>query len=1630
MPRPTETTHRALFEEESHSQRPYTEQEVSQIISSVNSVVDSLKIEFWDYSKFMSTKCCFLFLKHFVSNQRSTLDFIERSIKNCIDSSRNPKTYKTFQPRYPEIILSILKHKLLVCNILFRSLKYFARFPEEFSEDFADILKIADFRFFRTNIEKKSIECDVSIYQSYVERKQRQSYFKLGFDPKFGSTEISRYFDNSKSPLALLFCKERSLSSEFDREDKLLVFLRRNNAKLHRFLTKTCLKENTDRILEEMNSSPGINDLNDPIEGRTIVFKCLETLGSSNHFSLNCSKAFTVLYNYLQNFPSNDIHEKRRFIMSISWQLVLFLMKFEKTDIIPVVIDKLIWLLKLAYGKKVRFIFDLVLYLKTMEKTKVASLAIDKITGTTYFKNYLKEYFYCTFKIQGERPLETEFINIPLLLINECKKLVFRVSASIYKLRTLFTLRCIKWIIGKFSLSDSQIIEVAGMSHFIMQIAADNQLFFFDEINGQIKRTILKIISTVVNLRGVCLTKDQGTSAYFTNQFSILECQSFDKYCKFAVKLLNKEFLDLLCSDQYYDLFIQKLNVDIIINDAERLFNDSADSQKTEISTFSDLIKGVTTDKNNKRMQLIRTLFLLISDKCQDYAVYVLPMTVYQVLDSINSSEAIQFAEEVRKILNDNANQMRTGLVLCLNFLLLQLGRGNKHESELFRGNCEILKGSFHLSNTRDVYSSLELNSKLIYEMERYYTNCPEKISEENLNLYLETYSKINPHIRMLDNDDIKDHVFVGDLSVKPQTRSSRSSYLSKLKSMAAEYKNNERADFHKISVNAKELSEQLSISTIYDEKETKWVFRALDMLSAVALTAGDTDRKELRKSILCDFFTKFEAFLSNAFRSTFNLADTNTRIIFVLLRFYFYSKLLRLILKQKMTMAQDLIRSVFKNIEKYAESHIDLKHMLKSISYISSFLVCPSNDLFLHSSLKLSKFYRKSKNFKKSKFILNLLEKRLANAQSAMNPFLSLEFAKVAIRSGATFESARIAYTLVQAQNLNVSLRYKALKLFMDHNLSECSNSRILEIYNSKHVNILVSSSEVLTFQKALYTEARMSRNFHELFELLQLYMRACIIGNKHIMQTIPKVLEIMTEILTLFARNSNHRETSDRESSIRKLAKDFISKVPGYKLVIHQQAFISRLTTNQAILDEFVQDALSKIIDSYPVQSMWWFLGILYLSYPRVNQKNKSALSIMNKIHYEVRTVYKAYADFVESFINEFASKKVNYNFSKINQEILRLRKVNIELILPLRKFLCPSFPTENNGDDFQLFKNGMIFINKIAEDYTVVNSKEASVKISFVGSNNRHYSFVVKSEPASDVRKETRHFYFIEYLNFLFGREKLTSDEKFQLITFNILSLTRYLNIIEWVEKSRTIGSLFDDANINTRKYSDYIDHELNTYPEWAFNTEDSEKSVIKEFIFAISPNEMVWNQNYLNFVKSWASWSVFCFVIGLGNRHYYNVLILDESAQTIQIDFDCIFHKGLRLGCPKTVDFRLSANVMKALGVTECWGLFRYYFKILIEVCVKNVDNIMANLEVFVIDPLIDYENSADWHRNRIDDEHLKTLKIKDQKLQLNDIRRNLMRFATNNIDEEISRLLVKNSDISTLQKMSHGWSPHL
>ena len=138
-------------------------------------------------------------------------------------------------------------------------------------------------------------------------------------------------------------------------------------------------------------------------------------------------------------------------------------------------------------------------------------------------------------------------------------------------------------------------------------------------------------------------------------------------------------------------------------------------------------------------------------------------------------------------------------------------------------------------------------------------------------------------------------------------------------------------------------------------------------------------------------------------------------------------------------------------------------------------------------------------------------------------------------------------------------------------------------------------------------------------------------------------------------------------------------------------------------------------------------------------------------------------------------------------------------------------------------------------------------------------------------------------------------------------------------------------------------------------------------IRETLWLRSPNAELWLNATTNFARSSGLMSIIGYLIGMGDRHPSNILVMKGTGNVVHIDFSDIFEKAsLRSYVHETVPFRLTRMIVRALGASGIHGVFDMTAEYVMTLMRRNKETLLAFLDIFIQDPITDtiwYKNAA-------------------------------------------------------------------
>jgi FKBP12-rapamycin complex-associated protein len=123
---------------------------------------------------------------------------------------------------------------------------------------------------------------------------------------------------------------------------------------------------------------------------------------------------------------------------------------------------------------------------------------------------------------------------------------------------------------------------------------------------------------------------------------------------------------------------------------------------------------------------------------------------------------------------------------------------------------------------------------------------------------------------------------------------------------------------------------------------------------------------------------------------------------------------------------------------------------------------------------------------------------------------------------------------------------------------------------------------------------------------------------------------------------------------------------------------------------------------------------------------------------------------------------------------------------------------------------------------------------------------------------------------------------------------------------------------------------------------------------------SVNSEHWLERRATYTRSLAVNSMVGHILGLGDRHPSNLMLERKTGKVVHIDFgDCFEIAMHRDKFPEKIPFRLTRMLTHAMEVSGIEGSFRHTCEITMHVLRDNKESLLAVLEAFVYDPLINW-----------------------------------------------------------------------
>ncbi|XP_010936698.1 serine/threonine-protein kinase TOR isoform X1 [Elaeis guineensis] len=280
-------------------------------------------------------------------------------------------------------------------------------------------------------------------------------------------------------------------------------------------------------------------------------------------------------------------------------------------------------------------------------------------------------------------------------------------------------------------------------------------------------------------------------------------------------------------------------------------------------------------------------------------------------------------------------------------------------------------------------------------------------------------------------------------------------------------------------------------------------------------------------------------------------------------------------------------------------------------------------------------------------------------------------------------------------------------------------------------------------------------------------------------------------------------------------------------------------------------------------------------------------------------------------------------------------------------------------------------VVTIASFAPQLVVITSKQRPRKLTIHGSDGEDHAFLLKGH--EDLRQDERVMQLFGLVNTLLENERKTAEKDLSIQRYSVIPLSPNSGLIGWVPNCDTLHQLIREYR-DARKIflNQEHRHMLAFAPDYdhlpliakvevfEHALQQTEGNDLAKVLWLKSRTSEVWLDRRTNYTRSLAVMSMVGYLLGLGDRHPSNLMLHRYSGKILHIDFgDCFEASMNREKFPEKVPFRLTRMLVKAMEVSGIEGNFRSTCENVMQVLRTNKDSVMAMMEAFVHDPLINW-----------------------------------------------------------------------
>jgi serine/threonine-protein kinase ATR len=528
---------------------------------------------------------------------------------------------------------------------------------------------------------------------------------------------------------------------------------------------------------------------------------------------------------------------------------------------------------------------------------------------------------------------------------------------------------------------------------------------------------------------------------------------------------------------------------------------------------------------------------------------------------------------------------------------------------------------------------------------------------------------------------------------------------------------------------------------------------------------------------------------------------------------------------------------------------------------------------------------------------------------------------------------------------------------------------------------------------------------------------LRSIPFGNKYWHETIPKILTLWLD-LGLVTQKRESRETQDvfdkRAKALlmcNKQVRKYFDRVPPYIFYQALPQMLSRISHPHPEVWKELCQVITKIASTYPSQALW---SLLAVSKATDRLRHDRAVEVINKLR-DPKLKSKTDSNAIDLRMMIASGQRLSDGLLQASEAPVEPRQSHASLsrdlnfnhklapcalVVPLETTLTTSMPAGADSARIRsyahkAFAHDKITIQSFEDSVLVLSSLQRPKKVTVKGSDGKSYGLLCK--PKDDLRKDQRLMEFNGVINRALKRDAEASKRRLYIKTYAVTPLSEESGILEWVEGIKPIRDILLQIYMRKGIRPNYaqIRNDLNEACKKAPSdggkafldkVQTQFPACLHEWFTEVYPEPDTWFNARLRYARTAAVMSMTGHVLGLGDRHGENILLQESTGGVFHVDFNCLFDKGSTFEKPEVVPFRLTHNMVDAMGPYGYEGPFRRSSELTLGLLRQNKDTLNTILETFLYDPTTDFVGKKKRHTEGVPETPQEILDSVDGKLK--------------------------------------------